>query len=857
MAVEIGRNSHADPTNDSRSFGSDYRPSSQLRKMSIGIMVDSSTVKRFEATKGDEVLLPNSQKEHSSKQKNIEVTNKGKAVIDDQEGRRTETPEKAGSRWITTKPYFPQNLTSENFSHAQGTSILSPTDGRWNKYCKVKEVAVAHSMQLFTNQTSILQSGDGKRKNFGGVTYKRKAGKGGNPHNSQGFSFATVHGVHVSGKGVSQDKNENGRTETLRMKLQEILGTISSPKSQPSNFHGCEGGVKDSKSEHVNDQKNGEKDKPRQNSDTIETDSESPHNKRKRPVTRSLSRKRASTKPQAEKKLVGLTSGCRRILQENIFSFQEGLLGKTDTNVSGSSSLSSRKKGHRKSSRITPKILFTEKSNADVIPGVTCRNDTFLPSHKVSSLSNKVGSSQDRPPESCHDHIEQNNKQNIQEFAEQNGNKDIHESPEQEKNHDTHESAVRDSHPSPGERTYQSPGENTNQSPWTSAAGQQEEYNSQAGHENGNQQNEFDNLFSNNNLNPQETFQSPTFKISLPVFSSSPSSAPKEDQAEQHIPRPELSERTFTLANIRSFSTLRTSKEDCSHPNAHSKVYGEAEGLSNSPQRKHSPGNGKDEGADDLSISSSEERSSDSSEGVAIMKGVRERDFFSSPSATPERSKCAFHPTKRLRHQEGRRLGKFSPTPPTPKGTDESDYTPEHSEQNQGDELERVVMLFALSIENFRKKLTLLTRKKSSEILMSVSEDIHLQLQNIDCQIQADLEKLRSDSKLKRKDLEVGFQEQQEQLKLIYDKFREEMSQHLENCKSTLEGLELNQIELKGTVKRLRASHQKLVVQVEESVGKQLNDAERRITAVHKVGRAKMLQLRRAIAECLHEDILN
>ena len=44
--------------------------------------------------------------------------------------------------------------------------------------------------------------------------------------------------------------------------------------------------------------------------------------------------------------------------------------------------------------------------------------------------------------------------------------------------------------------------------------------------------------------------------------------------------------------------------------------------------------------------------------------------------------------------------------------------------------------------------------------------------------------------------------EQQEQLKLIHDRFKQDIYQHLQECKISLEGLELHQIDFKGTVKK-------------------------------------------------------
>lgn len=44
--------------------------------------------------------------------------------------------------------------------------------------------------------------------------------------------------------------------------------------------------------------------------------------------------------------------------------------------------------------------------------------------------------------------------------------------------------------------------------------------------------------------------------------------------------------------------------------------------------------------------------------------------------------------------------------------------------------------------------------------------------------------------------------EKQEQLKLILEKFMEDIHHHLLDCRSTLEGMETHQIELKGIMKK-------------------------------------------------------
>ena len=47
-----------------------------------------------------------------------------------------------------------------------------------------------------------------------------------------------------------------------------------------------------------------------------------------------------------------------------------------------------------------------------------------------------------------------------------------------------------------------------------------------------------------------------------------------------------------------------------------------------------------------------------------------------------------------------------------------------------------------------------------------------------------------------------SFTEQQEQLKLIHEKFKDEINQHIQDCRSSIEGLEVHQIELKRNVER-------------------------------------------------------
>ncbi|KAB1224084.1 Transcription factor PIF3 [Morella rubra] len=114
----------------------------------------------------------------------------------------------------------------------------------------------------------------------------------------------------------------------------------------------------------------------------------------------------------------------------------------------------------------------------------------------------------------------------------------------------------------------------------------------------------------------------------------------------------------------------------------------------------------------------------------------------------------------------------------------------------------RAIKLFALGLQKLQSKMKSETTKKSSEILMSTADGIYLQLQNLESHIQTDVVKLTSHSKSKRKRFEANFEEQQHELKLIHKKFKEDINRHLQDCRSTLEGLEAHHIVLKGTVEK-------------------------------------------------------
>ncbi|KAJ6972714.1 cytospin-B-like isoform X3 [Populus alba x Populus x berolinensis] len=683
-----------------RSFGSNYHPSSQSRKISIGILIDSLPKKRSGGTKEDEAAVPNIERVNSKKESSVESKKRGKGAIDaTTKGKQTEAPGRVPSPWTTTRS-FHQKLPISEGVHAVGTSSLPRSTGRGNRISTAKNVPVKHSVEFFAKHTSNSHSGDGKKK-FGGFTYKRKGGEDRNSQPGEEFTFATAQEGSILDKVATNDKTEE-RTETLKMKLWEILGNVSSQKIQPSNSQVHQIGANNLNPEQILNQADDVVVKPRQSPDTIETDSESPNHTMKRPVTRSLTRKRASTKQKPEKNKVGPSSSYRQKLQEkNVFSFEERLPGKQNVAVNGGSSM---KKGQIKSCGIeTCKTHVSEDYNADKIQEGIHKSEKSRPAEKTSSLSNKKGNI----------HCSLQNKRECREPK--NGNK------ERDSNQSAREASfsaektfslsnkMGNFHGSPRNRrvelknrnqerySHQSGREDSHQSPWTHMTDQQKDFNSPAAPEHGDQQENFDTPSSNSTVNPQDDFQSPTFKINSPTLSSFPSSMPKSDQRKQVFASPEQAMRSFTVGKIHSFWTPRIQMQDI------------AAELTDSPPNKTLPVKGKRDVDGGLSESSPECGYSESSED-----GRREEENCSTETATAEKSKFMLHPTKRFCNNKGEKV--------------------------------RVILLFVMALENFRKKMKLETGKKSSDILKSVSEKMHLELQNIESQIQTDLCNLNKNS---------------------------------------------------------------------------------------------------------------
>ncbi|KAK7278111.1 hypothetical protein RJT34_23136 [Clitoria ternatea] len=764
MDVEARQVLHDEQTSDCRSFRDNIYPSSQTRKISIGIMADSKAGTRNGAVKGNGAVMPSAERVISNVGNFIGEKSKAEGVTTSVNIKQNGSSEAVKCSWIS-KSFYQRTPISEVILQANQASSLLVSPGGRAKPNVIECAAGKHSVQLFSYQTSTFPSDDYKK--FDADAGRRKGRNDRAIERVKEFTFTTAQEVLVSDKTDPADninRTEN-RTENLRMKLCQILGTTSSPKSQHSGSH--TNNMDEERlppEQHLNPKEN-KSARSRQNSDTIETDSENPDHTHKRPVTRSWSRKRTSSKKQPGKGKSGLASKYTdKHGGKSIFSFDESGTGRHGVFPNDGSL---KKKNQRKKSKFEQhKIFLTENDASDILHHNTSKTDVPLDGGTSFSLGKKMGGFTDCLPDYQTKCLQTENINQEKEF-------------------------------------YKPPIVNN-----TDQQGEREAL------ANGNQQEYGSNPVIQNVANSQDNFQSPTFQLKTPILSSSPSPISKTGQKE-NVSSPASTERRYSLGSIRSLRTFQASEPVFSGLEELRQSYGMEEPKSSIPSKDKSSETEKKE-QDGSSDSSAEERNSEGSH-----EGSGERH-------TSKRENCSLRPIKRLCKHEGIKFNDSSPASASSKGTGDSDWIGEASEQNQ-DGFVRAVELLALELGKVHSKLKSMTSQKSSEILKSAAEDMHLQLQNVHSQILTDMGKLTNLSKSKRKRLETKFEDQQKQLRLICNRFKEEVNLHLQDCRSTVEDLEADQIEIKGVMERKRVAHKKLLSQVEEAVEIKLNDAQRKI----------------------------
>uniref|UniRef100_A0A0D3BNN9 Meiosis-specific protein ASY3-like coiled-coil domain-containing protein n=1 Tax=Brassica oleracea var. oleracea TaxID=109376 RepID=A0A0D3BNN9_BRAOL len=750
-----------------RSFGSNFHPSSQPRKMSIGVMADSQP------------------KRHPD----------GAAAI----GRAEKLKSAAATDLQLNKKVTGDDVAAKQRSSAKGTDhVTSPWRSPRSSYRKLGTLE-----NVLCKQTSSLSGSKGLNKGPNGahqapardsfqdipVSSPRHSddepisGRKGNEMDKSPERMQEPPSAVLQQKVASQREEKrgpetakDGSTDVLRSKLWEILGKASPEYNEDVNSETPEVVKTNSK---LNQDKTSNDDpltKPRHHSDTIETDSESPEVATRRPVTRSLLQRRVGARGIQKRTKTGANLGGKSTEEvNNVFTFEEGLRGRNGTTV-----MPKKQRGRKKNTAVKcRKVQSREKEEADGILKETSKSKTPARSEstrtgKRSSLSDKKGSS-----------LEFNQHTKAQ---------------KQKQDVSTRE---EDFQPSPEAETAATP----------------EMFRGLF--KNGDEQKGPCEVLREKSVEPENDFQSPTFGYKAPISSPSPCFSPEASPLHPRNISPAFDE---TETAIFSFGTKRTPQE--------TKGQVSDKRLPDFLEKKGDYSFGRESSAEpdeDLVLSdpSSDEKDSDGSIEDSHYNNPQVRE---TANGSNKKSKQGFGSAKRNSNLKGN--GRV--TSSLSEGMHKTDSFQRFSEVDEDEGLGRAVALFAVALQNFEKKLKSAAKKKSSEIIASVSEEIHLELENVKSHIITEAEKTSNVAKTKRKHAETRLQEQQEKMRMIHEKFKDDVGNHLEDFKSTIEGLEANHSELKGSIKKQRTSHQKLIAHFEGGIETKLDNATKRINSVNE-----------------------
>lgn len=473
--------------------------------------------------KGDGAIVANTERVISNGGNFIGEKSKVEGVTASFNTKKIGGPEAVKCSWIS-KSFYQRTRTSEDTLQPNQASNLPVSAVGRDKPNGIECAAGKNSVQLFSKskQTSNFPTSNYNQKKSDGESSRSKGRKDETTERVEEFAFTTVQDVSESDKTKLEDKiNRTGNgTENLRMKLCQILGTTASPETQHAGSQTRNMGEESLRLEQRLNMKDNKFVKTRQNSDSIETDSENPDHTRKRPVTRSLTRKKASSKKQPAKVKSGPSSkDTENRREKDIFFFGEKWTERRDTFPNDGSSMSLKKKGQGKNSKIGPdETCFTENDAAEKLCQDTSKTNLPLHDGATFSLGNKMGGF-------------------IGFLSDQQTKSPLTQKINQKK------------------EFYQPPAvTNTDQDEELEVS------------ENGNQQEHRSDPVVRNVAKSQDNFQSPTFQLNTPALSSSPSSTPKTDQKANDISSPASTERSFSLGTIRNLRTFQTLEPDFSWP---------------------------------------------------------------------------------------------------------------------------------------------------------------------------------------------------------------------------------------------------------------------------------------------------
>ncbi|XP_073291995.1 meiosis-specific protein ASY3-like isoform X2 [Primulina huaijiensis] len=278
-----------------RSFGSNYHCCSQSRKISVGVLVDSPNDMKAKGVTQAVKQIP-------------ETATSGKENLVEDRAQHTPSTEKfvkdlqnGASPWVSTKSFNTKLSSSVAVQDAKLTQNFPVATKTLSRSKRPKKASVDHPVQLLGNKRFGLGPYKDRPNSFGKASSALEAGKVSNSENVENLS--SISGF-LPEKDLAEDKNrktEPKGSETLRMKLWEIIGNVSSPdKPSPSVQH-IKIGAKDFNPELEEDGKENPNEKTNPHSDTIESDSERPDHIIRKPSTHSLTRKKASTRKQHSK----------------------------------------------------------------------------------------------------------------------------------------------------------------------------------------------------------------------------------------------------------------------------------------------------------------------------------------------------------------------------------------------------------------------------------------------------------------------------------------------------------------------------------------------------------------------------
>ncbi|URD84654.1 hypothetical protein MUK42_18215 [Musa troglodytarum] len=870
--------------NDCRSLGSNPFPSDRFSKVSIGITIDKFPMLGSGAKIKDRLTVPACERVHSS-QENIVKENKGPEVTENtkQNGKLTNKEQMASEKLSTRFKSHKTPSSQRVHVFPEHTTVLDTEEGMLKNIAvvdaKVDQAGKAEkpsawfsrkpllhetpTAEKFQFQASVLQSQHGVHKETDTLVSGKSLEK--DENTERAVAFVTMQKMQMLQKGVGYEQLDEVTTHNngaLKKKIWEILGMASESKQNmtlPNSedkeaYHGKQFGMAPQSKHTVNSSTPGDKMtlsrnrrgeflkeksvKAKQSRDAIETHLESPKEIIRGPITHYFTRKRASCRTFQKLHRVNLypkiplsvssTESKPKLEDKNIFAFdqEEAIALTSGRYVSGHPNISKRKRRKQKKKKIEfraaplPKKLVSDKTLKS-----NEKEQTVLSSVKVTSRRQVTRSSPCLPFQHDKDQLQTSNQVPIlNHYLQLGANKHLAMPP-------VLSSAETEEYSGSLKRKRNSWKHDKSQVP-----------------NDVHLENEIDHPSVEKTSIPLVDFQGPAFAkdadpplplckllnedLCTPVanWRKIPSRTPSRPQIlENHKQETEYS-------NSDTDETIEI------HESENVMLPHDAEGKETEKQPSLSPGKNQRYKSFEASDFFNEDyRSSEES--------------FLNSGSLPE-SPVGFHHMKRVNCLKDTKISKSSLSSPPHVGTsriEEATGLHEILEHYPEDELARSVCQLVRLLEKFKSKIRSQICKKSSKILLDAGEKVHLQLQHAESQIEADLGKFLGIGKSKGKCLESKFQEQQERLRFMHNKFKEEVDQHLLGCRSTLEEIEAYKIELKGSLDRQKASHRKLLLQVEGAIESQISDAETRVATLHKEADRKINGLKHVLKQWMLE----